>query len=200
MVFSKLAIMKTVLAIYGSPRRNGNTATLLDEFVRGARDAGAEVTKLYLMDYNFKPCIECRQCDRTGRCVVKDDMQKIYPLLEESNIIILASPIFFYGVSAVAKAMIDRCQAFWARRYVLKRTVGNGADKRKGYFISTAGSKGKKLFDGAIMTMKYFCDALDVKYVGELVFRGIEHVEDLQKHPTALRDAYEAGRDIALRD
>ena len=192
--------MKKVLGIYGSPRKKGNTALLLDDFLRGARDAGAEITKIYPIDLTFRACIECRQCEKLGHCVLKDDMQKIYPLLEESDVIVLASPIYFYNVSAYAKAMIDRCQAFWARRYVLKQKVGAGKDKRKGFFISTGGSRGKKLFDGAIMTMKYFYDALDVKYAGELVFRGIENIEDLKDHPTALKEAYEEGKAIVLEN
>jgi len=192
--------MKKVFGIYGSPRKKGNTALLLDEFLKGAGEAGAEIKKIYCIDLNFRACIECRQCEKLGHCVLKDDMEKIYPLLEESDIIVLASPIYFYNVSAYAKAMIDRCQAFWARRYVLKQKVGAGSKKRKGFFISAGGSRGKKLFDGAVMTMKYFYDALDVKYAGQLLFRGIENLEDLKNHPTALRDAYEAGMAVVLED
>src|SRR5512136_288519 len=109
-----------VLGIFGSPRRGGNTEILLEEALKGAEAEGAEVERLHLTDINITPCKECHGCDRTGECILQDDMQKIYPKLLEADVIILASPIFFYGVSAWAKSLIDRSQAFWPRKYLLK--------------------------------------------------------------------------------
>ena len=109
-----------VLGIFGSPRRGGNTEILLEEALKGTEKEGAKVERLYLSNFTITPCIECHGCDRTGNCVVLDDMQKIYPKLLEADVVILASPIFFYGVTGWAKSLIDRSQAFWARKYLLK--------------------------------------------------------------------------------
>jgi multimeric flavodoxin WrbA len=184
-----------VLGIFGSPRRGGNTELLLEEALKGAEKEGAKVERLYLSDFTITPCKECHGCDNTGNCVIMDDMGKIYPQLLEADIIILASPIFFYGVTAWAKAMIDRSQPLWVRKYLLKDpSSGKEGKKRKGFFISVGATKGPKVFDGAIQTVKYFFDVLNAEYLGELVFRNVEAKGDILKHPEALQQAFEAGR------
>jgi len=184
-----------VLGLFGSPRRGGNTEILLEEALKGAEKEGAKVERLYLSDFTLTPCKECHGCDRTGNCVILDDMQKIYPRLLEADIVILASPIFFYGVTAWAKALIDRSQAFWARKYLLKDpSLGKEGKKRKGFFISVGATKGPRVFDGAVLTVKYFFDVLNAEYVGDLVFRGVEAKGDIFKHPEALPQAFEAGK------
>jgi multimeric flavodoxin WrbA len=186
-----------VLGIFGSPRRGGNTELLLEEALRGAETEGAKVARLHLSDFTITPCKECHGCDTTGNCVVLDDMQKIYPKLLEADVLILASPIFFYGVTAWTKALIDRSQALWSRKYLLKDpSLGKEGKKRKGFFLSVGATKGPRVFEGAILTVKYFFDVLNADYVGELVFRGIEAKGDILKHPEALRQAFEAGRKL----
>ncbi len=184
-----------VLGIFGSPRRGGNTEILLEEALKGTEKEGARVDRLYLSDFTLTPCKECHGCDRTGNCVILDDMQKVYPRLLESDVVILASPIFFYGVTAWAKALIDRSQAFWARKYLLKDpSLGKEGKKRKGFFISVGATKGPRVFEGAVLTVKYFFDVLNAEYVGELVFRGVEAKGDILKYPEALQQAFEAGK------
>jgi len=190
-----LAEAVNVLGIFGSPRRGGNTEILLEEALKGTEKVGARVERLYLSDFTLTPCKECHGCDRTGNCVILDDMQKIYPKLLEADIVILASPIFFYGVTAWAKSLIDRSQAFWARKYLLKDpSLGKEGRKRKGFFISVGATKGPKVFDGAVLTVKYFFDVFNAEYVGELVFRGVEAKGDILKYPEALQQAFEAGK------
>jgi multimeric flavodoxin WrbA len=184
-----------VVGLFGSPRRGGNTELLLEEALKGAVSEGAEVDRIYLTDYTITPCKECHGCDQTGHCVIPDDMEKIYPKLLEADVIILASPIFFYGVTAWAKALVDRGQAFWARKYLLKDpSLGKEGKRRRGFFISVGATKGQKIFEGAILTAKYFFDVLNAEYVGELVFRGIDAKGDILKQHGALQEAFEAGR------
>jgi len=185
-----------VLGLFGSPRRGGNTDLLLEEMLKGAQSQGAKIEKIFLSEYDISGCRECRSCEATGNCVIQDQMQEIYPRLMAADYIILASPIFFYGVTAQAKRMIDRCQALWAQKYVLKKTSMAEKEKvkRKGWFLSVGGSRGARVFEGAILTARYFFDALNVQYAGELTFRKIDAKGFIKKHPTALKEAFEAGR------
>ncbi len=188
-----------VLGLFGSPRRGGNTEILLEEALKGAEREGAEIERLYLSDLKITPCTECHGCDSTGDCVILDEMQKIYPKLLEADIIILASPIFFYGVTAWAKTLIDRSQALWAKKYLVNDpAMGKRGKRRKGFFISVGATKGQKVFEGAIMTVKYFFDALNTEYTGELVYRGVDGKGEILKHPKALEQAREAGRKLVL--
>lgn len=188
-----------VLGLFGSPRKGGNTEILLEEALKGAEGEGAEIERLFLSDLDITPCTECHGCDSTGDCVILDEMQKIYTKLLEADIIILASPIFFYGVTAWAKAVIDRSQALWAKKYLVNDpSMGDRGKRRKGFFISVAATKGQKVFEGAILTVKYFFDALNAEYTSELVYRGVEGKGEILKHPGALEQAREAGRRLAL--
>ena len=140
--------MSRILAIYGSPRREGNTAALLKQAVQGASDNGAQVEEIVLRDLKMSPCLEIYGCKKTGRCVINDDFQDVYDRILDSHGLIIASPIFFYTVSAHTKILMDRCQSFWVKKYWIDKVpFGQGETKRKGLFISVAASKGKKLFD-----------------------------------------------------
>ncbi len=189
----------SVLGLFGSPRRGGNTEILLEEALKGAEKEGAKVERLYLSDLTITPCKECHGCDAAGNCVILDDMEKIYPRLLEADVVILASPIFFYGVTAWAKSLIDRTQPLWVRKYLLKDfSLGKGGKRRKGFFISVGATKGPKVFEGAVLTVKYFFDVLNAEYVGQLTFRGVEAKGDILKHPEALQQAFEVGRGLVL--
>ncbi len=183
-----------VLGIYGSPRKGGNTDQLLDKVLEGAQSAGAEVKKVYVRDLNLCGCIECGGCDKTGECVVKDDMRQVYPLLDWAEVIFLASPIFFYGVTAQAKALIDRAQAHWSRRLLEKTPEERQLRNRgRGYLITVGATRGKNLFEGAILTAKYFFDALDMSYEGGIFFRSLEKRNAVQENPETLQEAFTLG-------
>jgi len=187
--------MTQITAIYGSPRREGNTATLLKQAVKGARDAGADVEEIVLRDLKISPCLEIYGCKKTGRCVIKDDFQNVYDKLLASDGLMLASPIFFYTVSAHTKILMDRCQSLWVKKYWIEKTpFGKAEHKRKGIFISVGATKGKKLFDGTLLTIKYFFDVLDMELWKSLLYRGLDFEEDVQKHPEYLEESYETGR------
>jgi multimeric flavodoxin WrbA len=184
-----------VLGIMGSPRRQSNTEILLDKALEGARESGAEVEKVLVSKLKISPCLEIYACLKDGNCAIKDDMQLLYKKLLETDHIIFASPMFFYGITSQAKAIIDRCQALWVRRYVL----GMGKEDnrvRRGVFISVGATQGKKLFDGAVLTVKYFFDAIGVKYSGDLLVRGIDNKAQIEEHPAAVQDAFRLGQEL----
>jgi len=192
-----LAAPVRVLGIFGSPRKGGNTERLLEEALKGAEQAGARVDRLRLADLNISPCRECHGCDLTGQCIIQDDMLNVFPKLLEADILILASPIFFYGITAWAKALVDRSQSLWVKKYLLKElSLSKEGRKRKGFFISVGATQGQRLFEGSILTVKYFFDAIHADYAGELVFRGLDAKGDILKQPEALQKAFEAGRKL----
>ena len=185
-----------MLGIAGSPRRGGNTDLLLAEVMKGAASRGAEVKTIILNDLNFIACQHCDACLEAGKCKVADDMQMIYRELEDADRIVLASPIQFMGVTAQMKAMIDRCQALWARKYVLKLPPLGNRRERKGFFISVGGRKIANLFQPALVMIKTVFRILDITYTGELLFPGIDEKGAIAQHPDALRQAYLAGQKL----
>jgi multimeric flavodoxin WrbA len=187
-----------VLGIYGSPRKGGNTDQLLDKVLEGARSSGALIKKVYARDIKACGCLECGGCDKTGACVVKDGMQDIYPLMEEADAVVLASPVFFYGLTAQVKVVVDRSQALWSKRLLRKGGAGgNDSRKRRGYLIAAGATKGKNLFSGVELEARYFFDALDMSYEGALLYRGLEGRSDIIARPEALDEAFRLGEKIA---
>jgi multimeric flavodoxin WrbA len=186
-----------VLGIYGSPREAGNSDLLLDRALEGAQGAGAKVKKIYARDLKMAGCSECGGCDETGECVVDDGMQKVYPLLEGADVIILATPIFYYAMPAQVKALIDRTQAMWNKRLLTKpKEQWKKHESGKGYLIAVGATKGSNLFEGVELTARYFYDAMDMSYEGGLFYRRVEGKDEIKERPGALTEAFEFGKKI----
>ena len=168
---------------------------LLDRTLEGSRQAGAEVDSLYVRRLKISGCLECGSCDDTGECAVRDDMDKVYPLLEKADIIFLASPNFFYNVTAQVKLLIDRSQAMWSKKLLEKTPEQRRRyDGGKGYLICVGATKGKNLFVGVELTVKYFFDALDMSYEGSLLIDRVEGKGEILKHSEAMDRAFALGR------
>lgn len=183
-----------VLGILGSPRKGGNTEKLLDEALMGAWDSGAEVEKISVGDMKIAPCDACDACLKTGRCTIQDDMLPIYDMLLDYDAIVLASPIFFYGLTAQVKALVDRCQALWHRKYTLRKRPKT----KKGLFISTAGGQGEKVFEGAKLSVKYFFDTMGVVSFDSLLYTGTDPKRALIDFSYALNSAYDSGKNLVI--
>ncbi|MDZ7699443.1 MAG: NAD(P)H-dependent oxidoreductase [Deltaproteobacteria bacterium] len=184
-----------VLGLQGSPRKKGNTEILLSAFLEEAAANGARTHPIRVAAKKLLPCQECGTCERKGFCPLDDEMQGIYPLLWEADVIVAATPIFFYGATAQLKALIDRSQALWARRYTLGLT-DPGRKWRKGLLLAVGATKGKNLFEGTSMTAQYFFDAMGARFEGTLGYRKVEAAGDIQHHPTALNEAREKVREL----
>jgi multimeric flavodoxin WrbA len=189
---------RRILAINGSPRRRGNTEVLLDAVVKGASAAGASCEVVRVSDLNIHPCIGCGGCEKNGECVLEDDMTGLYPKILAADRIILASPIYFYGITAQAKAFVDRCQALWSRRRLMERE-GRWVDDpaRKGYLVAVAATRGAKVFDGARLTAQYAFEAMGMAYGGELLVRGIDRRGEMLRHAAQLAEAETFGYELA---
>ena len=183
-----------VLGIMGSPRIKGNSDLLIDEALKGVQSQQAETEKIVVDKLNLTACREYYACLKDGKCVIKDDMDVIYQKILDTDAIIVASPIFFYTVSAQLMLLISRCQAIWARKYVLKDL---DIPVRKGAFIAVGATKGQKLFDGPKLTIHYFFEAINAEYTEELLIRGVDKRGEIKDHPDMLTAAYELGKKIA---
>jgi multimeric flavodoxin WrbA len=184
-----------VLGLAGSPRKGGNTDILLAKFMEGAASKGAETRTIAVCNLKLSGCWHCDACLEKGICRVKDDMQMVYKEMEEADRIVLTSPVQFMGVSAQLKAVIDRCQALWARKYVLKVPPLGDNRPRKGFFISVSGRRTvPDLFVGELLTIKNLFRMIDVPYAGELLVPGVDAKGDIVKHPEALEQAFQAGQ------
>jgi multimeric flavodoxin WrbA len=181
-----------VLGLQGSPRKKGNSKFLLELFMKTAENLGARTQIVDVTRKNIIPCKEYVVCEKKGYCPIEDDVRdEIYPLLRQADVVVLATPIFFYNMTAQLKAVVDRCQTFWARKYLLK-LKDPGANLRRGFLLSVAATKGKNLFEGLNLTVQYFFDAIWAKFEGSLKYRGIEGPKDMARHPTVEDDVAKA--------
>jgi multimeric flavodoxin WrbA len=186
-----------IVAFNGSPRPGGNTEVLLNETLKPLREAGHDIVLFNLNSIVIKPCQDCGGCLKTGVCIHKDDaMCGIYDAIRAAERIILASPIFFSSVSAQTKAMIDRCQSFWCEKYLMKKTIPTGPKGRKGLLLLVGGMKKEGSQVCAEETAKAFFRTVSVPEHKTLFYLGIDAKGDILKHPTALREAYEAGKEL----
>ncbi len=186
-----------VLVILGSPRKKGNTHTLVESVVKGIeQERECEVEYVYLHGLDLSSCQGCGGCEKTAMCVIKDDMIPLYEKVDKADCLLLVSPVYFYGPTAQIKKFIDRTQARWSRKYLLKETIRPG-ENRKGYMISVAATKGPKVFDGCLLAAKSSLDALGIKFGGSLTTRGVDARGAIKQHLEELERAEAFGRDIA---
>jgi arsenate reductase len=177
-----------VLGLQGSPRKKSNTHFLLSTFLENAERLGARTHMVDVCRMDIQPCKELVVCEKKGTCPIKDDMTPVlYPLMREAEVIVAASPVFFYNVTAQLKALIDRSQTLWARKYRLKLKDPLAAN-RKGVLLAVGATRGKQLFDGLELTAQYFFDAVAARFEDRHLYREIEHPGDMAAHPTVHDD------------
>ncbi|MDR1546552.1 MAG: flavodoxin family protein [Deltaproteobacteria bacterium] len=181
-----------ILGLHLSPRRSGSSMVLLEEFAKGAALGGRATKIVSTTDLGaVEGCRECGSCELTGECVIQDELRPLFPLLEAAERIVVSSSVFFYGPPAQGKAVIDRSQAFWARRRLTGR-LRLTRPGTKGFLLAVGATKGDDLFLGTTLTIKYFFDALGLpKTFDSLVFRKIENPGELT--PPQLAAVREAG-------
>jgi multimeric flavodoxin WrbA len=182
-----------IAAFHGSPRKGGNSELLLEEALRAVREAGHEVSLFKPAGMDIAPCRNCGGCATEGRCVVRDEMTVVYDAIRGAHRFVVSSPIFFLGMPAQIKKMIDRCQAFWSEKYLLGRSIEPGAEGRKGLLLLVGGMKMKKGYTCAGATATAFFRTISVDEHETLSYAEIDAKGAVRDHPTALREAYEAG-------
>lgn len=193
-----------VLAILGSPIRKRNSETLTKKVLESlenhfSKDTSLEVDLVSVQNLKISPCVACDRCTRIKGCVFQDDMTYLYKAFNDSDIILFASPLYFNSVSAQAKAIIDRCQAIFSSKYVLKDPMIDRDRKRLGLFISTAGVDMKddpELFKGTLPVMDLFFRSINTEYLGNLFVGNVDRVR-VEDNSEALDSAKDWGRTLA---
>lgn len=175
-----------LLAIHGSPRKNGNTEILLDYFLNSLKKDIFYFEKIRLSEIKYTPCIECGKCEITGECILEDDFKELYVKILKADFLVVATPIFFYNHTSYIQAFYERFQAFWARKYILK--LSHPFNKTpKGILFCIGATKGKKLFSALIRSFKYALDTIYGTYLGGVFIRGINKKGEIFKHPKYLK-------------
>lgn len=181
-----------VLGIAGSPRRHGNSESLLDACLAGAREAGAATDTIVVAEAGIFPCRGCNACSSTGECVVRDRMSDVYPRLDEADAIVVATPVYFATVPAVLKALYDRCQPYWARRYVLHTEP---PPRRPGALLLVGGGGDPYGHGCAVTTTKSVFAVLSLDYTAEVVVEA-DSPSDVKRRPDALARAGDVGAQL----
>lgn len=186
--------MLKIFSICGSPRKGGNSEHLLDEALSALTERNIPYRKICLSDLIIYPCNACYGCAKSGRCVLRDDLTKLYDEVERSTHIIIAAPIFFNGLPAQLKAFVDRFQAFYARYFILKKKK---PPLKKGYFLAVSARREKNTFKGAVSTIDVFLRSICGRLEKSLCIGGVEEKGGILKLRSDLRKAYSIGREIA---
>ena len=192
-----------ILAFAGSPRRYGNSETLLD-WVLGSMMADPDIVidKVPLDEADINPCRGCNACEKLNKCIQRDGMDIYHDKIIAADIILLSSPIYCMGIASQPKALIDRAQVFRSRKYVLKLPIvpPERKGKRLGVFLATAGQNWSHVFDAAVPSVKCFFHVIDIKDadISYLMINGVDEKGAIDLHPTARADAENLGKSLIV--
>lgn len=178
---------RSVLIISSSPRKGGNSDILADEFGRGAREAGAMVEKETVRGKRILFCKGCMACQKTQRCVIRDDAEAIVQKMRHADIVVFATPVYFYAMCGQMKTMLDRTFPLYASEYAFRDV----------YLLATATEKEETALDGAVSGLQGWVACFDaVELKGVLRGVGVSAPGDVRGVPEMLQAAYEMGKSI----
>lgn len=188
--------MKKVLVVMGSPRKNGNSASLAQNVIDGAKSAGATVDSYYLHGMDIKPCDACDECQRNNNreCVIDDDMQELYLKIREADALVIASPIYFFNISAQTKLFIDRWYALGEGR----SSELNG--KQVGIILTYVDLD--PFISGAVNALRAFQDLFD--YLGDsiidMIYGRASEAGEIKANQDLMDRAYRLGQKLAAEE
>ena len=187
--------MSKIMAVAASARRNGNSDLLLQHALAGIRsvEPDAEVETMIPFDLSISPCRSCRGCHTTGRCVVQDGMQEIYPKLDACDHMVVATPVYFTTVPGHLKLLIDRSQCYWARRALLHEPP---AHRRTGMCLCVGALDREKYYQATLTVVKTWMMELGMKCTVTRFYPGLDGPDAALGRSDYLEDATQAGRDF----
>lgn len=176
---------KKVLVLSASPRIHGNSDLLCDEFAKGAKEAGHDVEKILVAEKSIGYCRACYACKANGECVIKDDMASVLQKMIDADVIVLASPVYFYSVDAQLKALIDRTVARWTE-----------VKDKEFYYIVTAADEEKSSAETTLACFRGYADCVEgAKERGVIYGMGVYEKGAVKSH-SAMKQAYEMGKKV----
>ena len=178
--------MKNVLILSGSPRKGGNSDILCDEFARGAAECGNHVEKIRVADKKIGYCRACYYCrDNGGACVLKDDMAEVLQKMIDADVIVLASPVYFYSIDAQLKAVIDRTLARWTE-----------VKNKEFYYIITCADGAKQSVMTTLDCLRAYADCVSGAVERGVIYGTGVYQKGEIKASSAMKQAYEMGRSV----
>lgn len=177
---------KKVLILSGSPRKGGNSDLLCDEFMRGAEESGNIVEKIRVAEKKIDYCKACYYCTKhNGECVIKDDMADIMQKIIDSDVLVLASPVYFYSIDAQLKALIDRTVCRWTE-----------VKNKEFYYIATAADDSKFSLECTIQCMRGYADCVESAIEKGAIYAGGFYEAGSIKNSEYMQTAYQMGKNI----
>ena len=177
---------KHVLIINSSPRKGGNSETLAAFFAKGAEEAGHKVETVYLREKNYSFCKGCLACLKLGHCVIGDDAVEIAARMHDADVLVFATPVYYYSVSGQLKTMLDRANPLFDSDYAFT----------KAYLLATAAEDGEETVDGTVKTVQGWVDCFErCELAGTVFAGGVNDVGDIAGHP-ALEKAYQMAKEV----
>lgn len=177
---------KKILILSGSPRKGGNSDLLCDEFLRGATDAGNEVEKIFVSGKNIGYCRACYYCkSHSGQCAVKDDMSEVLQKMLDADIIVMATPVYFYSINAQLKTVIDRTVARWLE-----------FKNKTFYYIMTAAEASAEVMDCTLACLRGLAECLQGSVEGGVIYGKGVYERGVVKDLPVMQDAYNMGHSI----
>ncbi len=177
---------KKVLVLSSSPRKGGNSDVLAASFAKGAEESGNEVEIIYLREKQYGFCKGCLACQRLACCVIRDDAVEIAQKMHDADVLVFASPVYYYSISGQLKTMLDRANPLYDSDYSF----------RKVYLLSSGAENGEKTVEGSIEAVQGWVDCFPRCSLEETVFAGgVTDRGDISGHP-ALEKAYKAGLNV----
>lgn len=173
---------KKVLVLSGSPRKNGNSDTLCDAFIKGAESAGHLAEKIFIQDKKISTCLACYGCRNTHLCVQKDDMGEILEKMVQADVIVLATPVYFYSLSGQLKTLIDRTLPQYTQ-----------ITNKDFYFIATAAA-GKEFIERTMDALKGFTDCLTNANIRGYIYGAGVYEKGEVENTSYLKLAYDMGK------
>lgn len=187
----------TIIGVLGSPRRHGNTETLLDNFLTGATEAGGVAEKVVLSTLTYSSCRGCNACHKTGDCILHDDIPLTFDKMLSADCLAISSPIYTMGITTELKGFIDRAHYIWVRHFKLK-TVPLPPDKKllhRGYFLSTAGMNRDDVFATTVPMMQALFNIFGFSYCADILANDMDGKGGIKGDQKTLDQAYQAGFD-----
>ena len=177
---------KNVLIISSSPRKGGNSETLAASFAKGAEEAGHKVETIYLREKKYGFCKGCLACLKLGHCVIDDDAVEIAARMHDADVLVFATPVYYYSVSGQLKTMLDRANPLFDSDYAFT----------KAYLLATAAEDGEETVEGTVKAVQGWVDCFErCELAGTVFAGGVNGVGDIAGHP-ALEEAYQMGKEI----